>query len=887
MCTPGRGAVQQARMSVHQRNGMNICNVLVHPCARAGQRTTVGNQSCTAGLVGKTSLQAGSALSKAMADMTGSRLVTSEERIRVLETLLQRTYAAHPQLKEWALQSDGIALAGGNLLSALPRKMAIKSSEQSQKLARLRQNRDKWRDRAYRLKQMCKQLHLQVQQGTTPARWTSSDAFPDHTTNLFPAGDVGILHSNTQLLSNQELQELRDELVATAPATRAYRQGSSNAPQDSVPIMTLPGLHRIRVSTEGHAGANASPVRQVSAESDDFPPAMPHSATYCTPTSAKACYKSALKKRTEGSPIRKKGVSLHESQNITHEFEDEAALERKHERVPSIMDMLLSGGAPPDQPEQPSLLDVLQPQEREQRQAERQGQQRPRRDSHVQQQGVGQLLPCMLAVKTSLDTDGNTQVSLSIDDATRDVLTGLLKMASTDKLNSTPPLDFFAAAGLLESFTYTPTDPKTPAYFKVNKVPWQSDEQSNPFARTGRIAIAHQDDDDDDASASCLQSGDACDSCAPCEVVGFACYDDSPRAPGSAMDMVQLGQADSGVDIADHIFGPAASGAQRTSEDDRSDLLDRMFASSGGGSDDGYEAAREAVLVHIFGGSAEEEGVSEEGSEAMMDGTADRIFGTSVQGDGGGSDATVSPTVKDRVMSFEEMFGSRDWAKDHAGGQGGGERRPAVPSFPDQRMGEHNDLHIARAALTQRIFGDVESAPRYTEGVDGGYGSGDERAALTHRIFGRDMEGARADMAGMEAEDEDVSARLALTDCMFGRQVEATDGVGDHHAELEQRIFGDAFLAKAAGEQLPALGVKGGAQIAGINKWQQQQNSAALHSTRIRASSWLNESSLVTDREGAGDASGHLLQVDRRGGGADPLQWPARPAGASVMPYGV
>lgn len=124
-------------------------------------------------------------------------------------------------------------------------------------------------------------------------------------------------------------------------------------------------------------------------------------------------------------------------------------MKRQQERVPSIMDMLQLGGAPPDQVQRPSLLEVLQQQDREQRHSNQQVQQQPHAEAELQQQGSEKLLPCMLALKTSLDSDGNTQVSLSIDDATREVLTGLLKMSSTDELKSTPPLDFFAAAGAM------------------------------------------------------------------------------------------------------------------------------------------------------------------------------------------------------------------------------------------------------------------------------------------------------------------------------------------------------------------------------------------------------------------------------------------------------
>lgn len=149
-----------------------------------------------------------------------------------------------------------------------------------------------------------------------------------------------------------------------------------------------------------------------------------------------------------GVKTRKKGVSLHESQNITHEFEDEVAKAKQRERVPSIMDMLQCGGPAPDAVQQPSSMEILQQREQSRQEAKRHAQEQGKQEAQPHQQISDKLFPRVLALKTSLDSDGNTQLSLSIDDATRDVLSGLLQMASTDELKSTPPLDFFAAAGV-------------------------------------------------------------------------------------------------------------------------------------------------------------------------------------------------------------------------------------------------------------------------------------------------------------------------------------------------------------------------------------------------------------------------------------------------------
>lgn len=361
-------------------------------------------------------------------------------------------------------------------------------------------------------------------------------------------------------------------------------------------------------------------------------------------------------------------------------------------------------------------------------------------------------------------------------------------------------------AGLLESFTYTPTDPKTPSYFKVNKAAWHSDEQANQFTRTGRVAIPQEDDDEEDghvdeAALDRHSAGCTNDRVAPVDVVGFACYDDSPRVPGSAMDMVQQDLSDSDSDAADRIFGAPPPVVEQNSDDEKTDMLDRIFGGGegAGSSEDGSESAKEGVLSRIFGDSGVDQDDSEAGSDAELEGLADRIFGGSAEARPTESRPTddaadaQSPSVKDRVQSFEDMFGGGDSPAGPRAGEDELEANRALltsrifgdvlPADGRERGDVDDELDNARAALTTRIFGDAE--PSATDAEDWGVSDDMEmqREKLTHRIFGDE---AASDSAGgaygsAEAVDDDDRARLDLTDRLFGTNADSAHA-GDNGA---------------------------------------------------------------------------------------------------------
>lgn len=123
-------------------------------------------------------------------------------------------------------------------------------------------------------------------------------------------------------------------------------------------------------------------------------------------------------------------VTLHESQNITHEYvKPESPTDVK---MPSIMDMLQARGpmeSDGESEELPALLHALnQPQK---------------------SPGEPSLVGTMRTARQQPREYAKQESNMSVDDATRSVLTDVLAYNSTDESKNTPPLDFFAAAGTL------------------------------------------------------------------------------------------------------------------------------------------------------------------------------------------------------------------------------------------------------------------------------------------------------------------------------------------------------------------------------------------------------------------------------------------------------
>lgn len=123
-------------------------------------------------------------------------------------------------------------------------------------------------------------------------------------------------------------------------------------------------------------------------------------------------------------------VSLHESQNVTHEYLNSDS--PKEEQMPSIMDLLNERG--PVEPDSESL-------------------QLPALMQALDKTRHGHGAPLTGTLRTTRHESRNyiKQDSMSVDDATRSVLSDVLAFNVTDESKNTPPLDFFAAAGVTQA----------------------------------------------------------------------------------------------------------------------------------------------------------------------------------------------------------------------------------------------------------------------------------------------------------------------------------------------------------------------------------------------------------------------------------------------------
>lgn len=98
-------------------------------------------------------------------------------------------------------------------------------------------------------------------------------------------------------------------------------------------------------------------------------------------------------------------------------------------------------------------------------------------------------------------------------------------------------------------------------------------------------------------------------------------------------------------------------------------------------------------------------------------------------------------------------------------------------------------------------------------------------------------------------------------------------GDGAHQAELEDRIFGINTLAQVVGAKVASNNLAGASTAVGASKWQQQENTAALHSTRIRAGPWLGDSDGGSG-DGAQDSRDLFSQLQGHAGDANRVQLP-------------
>lgn len=128
-----------------------------------------------------------------------------------------------------------------------------------------------------------------------------------------------------------------------------------------------------------------------------------------------------------GSVAKKSSVkvTLHESQNITHEYVKADA--PAEEKMPSIMDLLNARGPVESDTQSQPLPSLMQ--------------------------ALNQPQPVLASTMRTARKQPRAYVkqeSMCVDDATRSVLSDVLAYNSTDESKNTPPLDFFAAAGVMQ-----------------------------------------------------------------------------------------------------------------------------------------------------------------------------------------------------------------------------------------------------------------------------------------------------------------------------------------------------------------------------------------------------------------------------------------------------
>lgn len=120
---------------------------------------------------------------------------------------------------------------------------------------------------------------------------------------------------------------------------------------------------------------------------------------------------------------------------------------------------------------------------------------------------------------------------------------------------------------MIDDFSYTSTDPKTPAYFRMSSCDQHSDEQRNPFSRTGRHTHAVSPDDD-----STVSPHSGARRSAQCVAI-FSSYEDTFPDIGGFGSLSAPSD-----DRSDNIFGSAGDGVGGSADLEASSSLEaRLF----------------------------------------------------------------------------------------------------------------------------------------------------------------------------------------------------------------------------------------------------------------------------------------------------------------------
>lgn len=253
------------------------------------------------------------------------------------------------------------------------------------------------------------------------------------------------------------------------------------------------------------------------------------------------------------------------------------------------------------------------------------------------------------------------------------------------------------AAGLIDSFTYSPTAASTPPYFKTESMSAEEVKERNPFGMTCKKAMCMDDTLADESGF----------------VVGFCAYDE-PESDGSAMGCLAMSMKATSKDISDRLFGTSADlGVDADSSGSDDSLSGRLF-----GDNKSPEAAFSAYSYDTSAENLEES-----------------VFG-----------ATIVPgsSLQQDVGSCEGLTGRQF-----------GWQSPVMHDGQEQATddGEVEDDRL-KEVLTQRLFGTQEVA------AGGDLAEGDFKAELTQRLFGREQLASDDDTAPTPEGDAELKAEL-------------------------------------------------------------------------------------------------------------------------------
>jgi chemotaxis receptor (MCP) glutamine deamidase CheD len=347
-------------------------------------------------------------------------------------------------------------------------------------------------------------------------------------------------------------------------------------------------------------------------------------------------------------------------------------------------------------------------------------------------------------------------------------------------------------AGMIDDFSYTSTDPKTPAYFCMTSCDQHSDEQLDPFSRTGR----HNHISPTELDSAALPARAVARHSAQCVAI-FSSYGDTfPDSGGFGSLSTPFD------DRSDNVFGSAGNGVGGSADLEASSSLEaRLFQSVPPSARVPESCDGDALPgMDVLGGV---------GARTVTDFMAHVLGSTGVgtvelEGRVLGASARVSPLdlEANRSALEQHLFGSLE-DEPHIALRGG-HRGPLEPALA---LRDGDDMDASKDTLEANLFG--ASQQPIVDGLD----KDASRTTLVAKLFGaattpptdeRDMDASRNTLeaklfgavAAQPADDMDMEAnRSSLEGKLFGAAAEQLAIELDMDANrntLEGKFFGAA-----------------------------------------------------------------------------------------------